>query len=92
MNDPTLIDTAQILRRHLKEFGVMRQKMTGRGLKQRKCARQRQADPGQGNQGSTITDHRFQKSTRFFGHSLLRAGMPLQPLEATQSENLKPGV
>jgi hypothetical protein len=92
MNDPTLINTAQIPRRHLKEFGVMRQKLTGRGLKQRKSAGQGQADPGQGNQGSTITDQRFQKTTGVSGHSLLRAVMPRQPLESSKSQNLKPEV
>src|SRR5262245_10503838 len=91
MNDPTLINTAQIPRCHLKEFGVMRQKVTGRGLKQRKCTRQGQADPGEGNQGSTIVDHRFQKTTAFSGHRLLRAVMPLQPLESAKSSELEAG-
>ena len=80
MNDPAFIDTAKVLRRHLKEFGIVRQRMTGRGLKQRKCAREAQAEPGQGNQRPTIIDQHLQKSSRFSGHSLLRAVMPRQPL------------
>jgi hypothetical protein len=62
--------------------------MTGRGLKQRKNARQCRAGPGRGDPGATIIDHRFRKSRRFSGQSSLGTVIPLRPLEATQSGDL----
>ena len=56
---------------NVKECGIMGQKMTGRRLKESKCARQAQADPGQGNQGPAVVDKHFQEPARFNGHTTL---------------------
>jgi hypothetical protein len=63
-----------------------------RGLKERKRARQPQADRGERDQGPPVINHHRQKSTRFSRHRSRRAITLAQPLDSWHSENLTPGM
>jgi hypothetical protein len=63
VHDPASIDPAQVLWRHLEKGYVVRQKMAGRGLNERKSARKRQADPSEYDQRPSVADERSKKTT-----------------------------
>jgi hypothetical protein len=62
MDDATLVDAAQFLRRHLQEGDVVRQEVAGCGLKERKGSGEGQANSGEDDQGTSIADERIKQT------------------------------
>ena len=60
--NPTVLDSAQLLRSHTQELGVMRQEMTSCGQKQSESAGQDDAESGEHQQGMSIPNQGLEKT------------------------------